>query len=128
MARTSGRIKVAANAGGKLQQAANVYTKHQELGDASPLNVSTDIHWDVTGPKIATTLSKHNEAEEYKYKMEQAYRERDMMMPEIEEALKNSRILLKALHAKNPKRLGEWGFEVDDSVQATAKAAAKTKE
>jgi len=128
MARTSGRVKLAANAGDKLQQASNVYNKHQELGDASPLNVSTDIHWDITGPKVAEALGKHNEAEAYKNKMEQAYRDRDMMMPEIEETLKNSRILLKALYAKNPKRLGEWGFEVDDSVQATAKATAKTKE
>jgi hypothetical protein len=26
--------------------------------------------------------------------------------------------LLKALNQKNPKRLSEWGFQVDDSVQS----------
>ena len=50
--------------------------------------------------------------------MEKAYRERDLLMPAIDEAVKASRNLLKALNQKNPKRLTDWGFEVTDSVPA----------
>jgi len=50
--------------------------------------------------------------------MEEAYREHDIYLPAIEEAVKVSRNLLKAYNQKNPKRLGEWGFKVADSVQA----------
>ena len=53
--------------------------------------------------------------------MEAAYRERDLLIPAIDEALKSSRNLLKALYSKNPKRLSEWGFEVDDTVKAPKK-------
>ena len=48
--------------------------------------------------------------------MEEAYRERDIYMPAIDEAVKASRTLLKAHNQKNPKRLGEWGFDVSDSA------------
>ena len=50
--------------------------------------------------------------------MEAAYRERDLFIPAIEEILKSSRNLLKALNAKNPKRMAEWGFNVDDTTSA----------
>jgi len=50
--------------------------------------------------------------------MELACRERDRYTPQIMEAVPASRNLLKALNPKNPKRLSDWGFEVDDSVQA----------
>lgn len=57
--------------------------------------------------------------------MEQAYRERDLLMPAIEEAVKASRNLLKALNQKNPKRLGECGFQVDDAVKQPKATKAK---
>ena len=63
-------------------------------------------------------MAKHKEAEELKGKMEAAYRERDLLIPAIEEILKSSRNLLKALNAKNPKRMTEWGFNVDDTTSA----------
>jgi hypothetical protein len=66
-------------------------------------------------------LGKHQQAEALRSQMELAYRERDRYTPQIMEAVKASRNLLKALNPKNPKRLSEWGFEVDDSVQ-TVKA------
>lgn len=56
--------------------------------------------------------------------MEVAYRERDLLIPAIDETLKSSRNLLKALNAKNPKRLSEWGFEVDDTAKAVKKPTA----
>ena len=39
------------------------------------------------------------------------------MLPEISDALKKSIALLKASYAANPKKLGEWGVNVDDSKQ-----------
>jgi hypothetical protein len=97
-----------------------VYQKHQEIGEASPLTNLDGISWSAVDPTIEQALAKQKEAEEYKNQMEQAYRERDLYTPAIKEAVTASRNLLKALNQKNPKRLVEWGFEVDDSAQ-TAK-------
>ncbi len=119
MANTKGRIEISANLVKMLELAAKVYGKHIADGAASPLNTMTDYDWLKTGPTIANALAKHNEAEELKGKMEAAYRERDLLIPAIEEILKSSRNLLKALNSKNPKRIAEWGFNVDDTAKAT---------
>ncbi|WP_207896533.1 hypothetical protein [Flaviaesturariibacter flavus] len=47
--------------------------------------------------------------------MEIAYRERDLLMGDIDGIIASSRDVLKGVHKKNPKRLGEWGFTVDDT-------------
>ncbi len=117
MTRTSGRIVISNSAGELLNLAAKVYAKHQADGAASPLTNLDGIQWNVVGPTIETALSKHQQAESSKSQMELAYRERDRYTPQILEAVKASRNLLKALNPKNPKRLSEWGFQVDDSAQ-----------
>ena len=120
MAKTTGRIDISPNLEKMLALAAKVYGKHLKEGANSPLNGMVDYDWSKVGPTIATALARHEEAELYKGKMEAAYRERDLLVPAIDETLKASRNLLKALNAKNPKRITEWGFEVSDT-----KAAAK---
>lgn len=117
MARTSGRISISRNIGQMLGTATKVYSKHLDDGDSSQLKVLEGDPWSTVGPTIEPALAKHNEAETLKGKMEAAYRERDLLIPGIDEALKSSRNLLKALNAKNPKRLAEWGFEVDDTAK-----------
>ena len=39
-------------------------------------------------------------------------------MPEVTEGLKMSINLLKSTFAKNPKKLADWGIEVDDTPKA----------
>jgi len=39
----------------------------------------------------------------------------------IDESIKSTRDLLLGIYRDNPKELGQWGFEVDDSVRAAAK-------
>ena len=118
MTRTSGRIVISPSAGEMLNLAAKVYAKHLADGAASPLTNLDGIQWNVVGPSIETAMARHQQAEASKSQMELAYRERDRYTPQILEAVKASRNLLKALNPKNPKRLAEWGFQVDDSAQA----------
>ncbi len=114
---TTGRILISRNPADLLTLASKVYAKHVEAGKDSPLNVMADTKWEVVGPTINTAQAKHDEAEAYKGQMEAAYRERDLLLPAIDDALKNSRDLLKAVNAKNPKRMADWGFEIDDTPQ-----------
>lgn len=117
MTRTSGRIVISQNVGEMLNLASKVYAKHQADGAESPLINLDGIQWNVVGPTIEMAIAKHQQAEALKNQMEQAYRERDKYTTQIKEAVMVSRNLLKALNQKNPKRLSEWGFQVDDSVQ-----------
>ena len=57
--------------------------------------------------------------------MEKAYRERDLLIEPIDETVKASRNLLKALNQKNPKRLADWGFQVADTAPQAKAAKAE---
>ncbi len=86
--RTKGRVKLPKNAKELLDLGNLVLQKHTADGTSSLLSNLTGNDWTVTGPKIAVALAKHLEAEDYKRKMEDAYRERDKDMPEIDEILR----------------------------------------
>ncbi len=121
MSRTDSRIALSHNLEERLHLASKVYQKHLSDGETSPLNHLEGIDWNELGDLIARTMELHHEAELLKGRMEQVYRERDLNVPIIDGALKANRNLLKALNHKNPKRLSEWGFQIDDTVKKTKK-------
>lgn len=118
---TKGRVVISTNVEEQLKLAQSIFDKHALDGIVSPLHALQDYKWEAEGPNINVCLAKHLEAEEHKRKMEEAYRERDKHLPNILNVVRNSGALLKAIHAKNAKRLGEWGFTVDDSPKQKAK-------
>ena len=115
--RTSGRVVVPTNPAELLALAAKIYAKHVADGAASPLKAMVDYDWAADGPKIAPCLANHTDAEAAAKKAEEAYRQRDVDLPAIKAIVKNSAGLLKKINAKNPKKLGDYGFVVDDTVQ-----------
>ena len=118
---TKGRISIPRNIEENLNLAQKVFNKHLNDGSTSLLLTLDGLEWKEIGPKIETCLKKHIESEEYKRKMEEAYRERDLVLPEIQEILRASKSLLKATFSKNPKKMGEWGFTVDDTPKVKKK-------
>ena len=116
--RTKGRVVLSKNPKDNLELAEKIYKKHLELGADSPLNILEDVDWAITGGKIEPTLSNHTKAEFLKAESEKNYAERDKNMPEIVTALKQSIALLKASFGANPKKLSDWGVNIDDSPQA----------
>lgn len=125
MTRTKGRVKIPVNITGRLNQAMMVFEKHKAEAGNSPLKLLEGYDWDVLDAAIKKAADLHREAEELKAKMESAYRERDTLLPTIDAALLAAKGVLKAKYVKNPKALGDWGFNVDDSPQNRA-ATAKT--
>ena len=113
--KTKGRVRISGNARELLNLAKTVYEKHVADGTASPLLTLDELSWAITGPKVSKCLDKHNESEELGRKMEDAYRQRDAMLVEINEIIRASKLLLKARYLKTPKKMGGWGFKVDDT-------------
>jgi hypothetical protein len=124
MIRTKGRVVLSKNPKEMLDAAKAIYEKHLELGADSPLRIIEDFDWTATGPKVATVTKNHTDAEFHKGEMEKNYANRDAQMPEIKAGLKKSINLLKATFSDNPKKLADWGIQVDDSPKA--KATPKT--
>lgn len=127
MPRTSGRINVSKNAEQLLKLAADVYAKHLAEGVNSPLKSLDDYNWDAIGLAIQPCLDLHKTAEMHKAKMEEAYRERDKTLPNIEEAVRGAKGILKAIYRKNPKKMGDWGFTIDDSPRTKRLSTEKEK-
>ena len=114
--RTSGRIKRPASPKELLDLAAAIYQKHIADGPGSPLYNLEGINWDEIGPMVAQASEHHNKAEEHKRKMEEEYRSRDNLVTHITQANNATKALLKAMFPQNPKKLGDWGYDIDDSA------------
>lgn len=118
-----GSVAIKRNPEQLLKLGGDIYTKHLNDGVASPLKSLVDNNWDVTGPKVAGCLENHNKAEDYRRQMELAYQERDKVLAEVEDIVRNSAALLKGIYRNSPKKLGDWGFDVSES-SATPKTPA----
>ena len=101
-----------------IKLGGDIYSKHLVDGVDSPLKSMVDNNWESTGPKIAPCLASHLKAEELKRQMELAYEDRDKVLSEIEEIVRNSAALLKGIYRNSPKRLGDWGFDVNEPAAA----------
>src|SRR5665647_3603077 len=116
MAKFTYRVNIPKNTEELLDLAAQVYKRHTSLAATSPLNAMESHKWADNGPNVEPCLVLHKKAEELKRQAEEAYRQRDLLLGEITESVKASRDLLLGVYRDTPKKLGEYGFEVDDSA------------
>ncbi len=121
MANTKPRVIIPKNPSLKLDLASRIYTKHISMADVSPLNALQSHTWAVNGPEVANAQTLNQQAEDFQRQAELAYRNRDILLAEIDESIKSTRDLLLGIYRDNPKELGQWGFEVDDSVRSGLK-------
>lgn len=121
MTRKIVRVETVLSVPETLSTATTMHKKHVADGANSPLNAIQGIDWSSYGNSIAAASNKHQEAEEYKLKMEQAYQERDKLMEPVNNGLIQGRQLLKAAYVNNPKKLGEWGFRVHNTPKNKGK-------
>jgi hypothetical protein len=112
------RVKIDNNAESILNLANLVAQKHKELGDNSPLK---QLDWNVQAENVTKALELHKQAKEYQRLAEQAHEQRNTLLTVIDDLVKQSRDLLKALYRNEPKKLGEFGFNVDDTPKKKAK-------
>ena len=111
------KVNIPVNVEELLELARQVAAKHATDGASSILNSLQDYSWNTLGPTIPACLAKHREAEALRHQMEQAYEARDLLLPSIRNATQSSRDLLKGAFRATPKRLGDWGFDVSESVK-----------
>ena len=120
----SSRVKLGNNISEILGVADKMTVKHLKDGNSSPLLALTDVNWTEFVSNVPKAVELNREAEELRMKAEAKCRERDLLMEPIEEAVRRGKNLLKSIHAKNPKMLGEWGFNV--TYTTPKKTVAKT--
>lgn len=112
---TKGRVIIPRNPKDLLDLAANVYKKHTDDGKTSELNNLDGYDWSVVGSTIPDAQKYHKQAETLRGQMEEQYRLRDALLKPINEITKASSGYLKGKYRKNPKKLADWGYSVDDT-------------
>ena len=108
------RVQISSNAEKLLSLAELIAKKHLELGADSPLKI---LDWDKQAENVKTASDLHKQAKEYQRLAEQAHEKRDILIAPLDDLVKQSRDLLKALYRTEPKKLGEFGFVVDESTR-----------
>ena len=113
----SGRPKVVipSNVQQLLELARLIYEKHQADGATSVLNGLQNVSWTTLGPTIQACLDQHLLAESTASQREEAYEARELLLPDILNAVKASRDLLLGAFAGTPRRIGDWGFQVSSA-------------
>lgn len=101
-----------------------IYQKHLTDAANSPLKIMQDYDWNVIGATIAPALQFHKNAEQLWKDSERHYKDRDLLMLNITQIVKDSRDLLTGVYPTNLKKLGDWGYNVDDSPKVGAKGAS----
>lgn len=126
--KTVGRIITTQNVDKNLNLADDIWKRHKDDGTGSFLNQLEDAKWEDIGPTIAMARTKHKAALDLKRQMEEAFAERDRLVKPITAINNASKKLLKGKYASNPKKLGDWGFDVDDSpAKPRAKKSKEVK-
>jgi hypothetical protein len=114
MARNTVRVNIPTNPTEQITLLGTVSAKNTDLGAASPLG---SLKWDKISPALADAKTHDDTAGALAKQVEKEYRARDISMPAVTQALRDARDLLLVANRDNPKALGDFGFEVDDTPQ-----------
>ena len=114
------RVVIPVNAREKLELAQRIADKHNDLGAQSPLAA---LSWATQAPQIADALKLHKDAEEHRRKMEELYKKRDAIMEPIDDLIRQSRDMLKAVYRSEPFKMGEFGFNINSTATSAKKEA-----
>ncbi len=118
---TTARVVIPRNPDEFLTLAKLVFAKHTADGATSKLNGLSDYNWTDNGAKIDEAITLQARAKQMEKDLEELYRLRDIQIAPVDKTVKASRDLLLGAFASNPKKLGEWGFTVNDTAKAKPK-------
>jgi hypothetical protein len=119
MPRNNARVNIPTNPTEQITLLGKVSAKHTDLRADSPLG---SLQWTEIDAALAEAKSHDEKAADLTKQTEREYRARDAAMPKVTQALRDARDLLLVANRQNPKMLGDFGYVVDDSPQAKAKA------
>ena len=105
----------------KAMLAGDIVKRASQDGELSPIKVliSKDI-----SDKIEAIQQKTKQANEFRRQSEVLIEERDLLVKDVEQFIRSCRDILGGLYPNEPKKLTEYGFEVDETA-AKAKVAQK---
>ena len=99
----------------------SVKDKHTALAAASPLG---GLEWDKITAALEAAETQDALSDQCYRDAEKATKERDLQMPAVNDALRSARDVLLGVYRSNPKKAGDFGFTVNDSLRSSANGEA----
>lgn len=128
MARKTVRVDIPRNPEKCIELMDNVLEKHDELGANSPLNA---LPMDELAAKATPVRAKQKQAKDMERELNKVYGERDVLLGDgtqspdtVRFILAQARDTLLGVNRKNPRLLGDWGFDVTEGEATASKKAA----
>lgn len=119
MGKNNVRVPIPVDPSDAIRLLRAVKDKHTELAAASPLG---GLEWNTINPALEAA-EEQDELSDRSYRdAEKATKERNLQMPAVSDALRASRDVLLGVYRSNPKKAGDFGFTVNDSVRTSASA------
>lgn len=118
MARSPIRVTIPRNTAELLKLADLIYARHKQDGESSPLKSMEDYNWSETSDKLKQATTLQTQIEALRKQVEQIQAGIDLLAVDVKGSVTASRDVLLGVYKKNPKKLGDWGYEVDDSPKA----------
>ena len=113
MPRKNFRVKIPTDPSERIKLAKAIKAKHDELAAASPLSDMEDEAAYTTA--LSSADVQDAKADKSRKESETATGERNKHMPAVDGGIRARRDVLLGKYRSNPKKLTEYGFEVDDS-------------
>jgi hypothetical protein len=134
MSRKNVRVVIPKNADELIALGESIEAKHTADGASSPLN---GLDMATFSTKLAAAKAKNNEQKQKHRDAEMATEERDDLLGRKKDQststdgtvlniVARSRDILLGLHKGNEQQLGQWGFDVNQSVQSNSGGGSST--
>jgi hypothetical protein len=119
------RIPIPTNPGEIIDLASSIEEQHTALGKASPLAM---LEWDIVSPQIKDASAVQKQIDKISKELEKLTQRRNNLLDPIGEFVRSSRDILSGVYRSEMKKLGDFGYVVDDSPKAKkTKPAAPAK-
>ncbi len=124
MANSQYKVVIPTNPEKLLKLAEKVRNKHNLDGATSPLAAMSDYNWTDTSHDLDAALLLQTQIEEIRKESEKLTKDRDVLIANVKPSVTGSRDVLLGANKKNPKKLGDWGYEVNASTPKKGGTAA----
>ena len=96
--------------------AQNVLDKHQRDAENSMLSA---LNWEDVASKVQQVTALHDEAAVLSRRVKQINEQRDLLLADLKDHMRDSRDVLTGIFKKEMKHLGKWGYTVTESPRRT---------
>ena len=109
------RITIPTNPGDLIALAEDIQARHDELDKESPLSL---LDWKTATPQIKDAAEVQKQINKLNKELEKLVERRNNLIGALGDLVRSSRDILSGVHRGEMKKLGDYGFEVDDSPKA----------